>query len=133
MQYNSTLFYPPCPAVDISIETPVSTGRSTSILAQIDTGADLCVIPLRVIRELNLQPYRTNGIAEHDGKESRREVYRIRITISDLPSFNVDAIYYPFVDEDDYLVLGREGLNIFRMLLDGPAQQFSFTPPETSV
>ena len=133
MQYNSALFDPPCPAVDIRIETPVSTGRSTSILAQIDTGADLCVIPLRVIHELNLQPYRTNRIIEHNGKESRQGIYRIRITISDLPSFMVDAIYYPFVDEDDYLVLGREALNIFRMLLDGPAQQFSFLPSETSV
>jgi predicted aspartyl protease len=128
VQYNSTLFYPPCPAVDIRIETPISTGKSTSILAQIDTGADLCVVPLRVIRELNLQPYRTNRIEEHDGKESIQEVYRVRIAISDFPSFTVDAIYYPFVDEDDYLVLGREALNIFRMLLDGPVQQLSFLP-----
>ena len=133
MQYNSTLFCPPCPAVDIRIETPVNTGKSTSILAQIDTGADFCVIPLRVTHELNLQPYRTNKIEEHDGKESIQDVYRIRITINDFPSFMVDAIYYPFVDEDDYLVLGREALNIFRMLLDGPAQQFSFMQPETSV
>jgi predicted aspartyl protease len=133
VQYNSTLFDPPCPAVDIRIETPISTGKSTNILAQIDTGADLCVIPLRLIRELDLQPYRTNRILEHNGKESRQEVYRVRITISDFPSFMVDTVYYPFVDEDDYLVLGREALNIFRMLLDGPEQQFSFLQPETSV
>jgi predicted aspartyl protease len=99
-----------------------------SILAQIDTGADICVVPLRVIRELGLQPYRTNRIIGHDGAETRKEVYRVRLTIDGRPRFAVDSIYLPFVDNEDYLVLGREALNLFRMLLDGPAQQLSFLP-----
>jgi predicted aspartyl protease len=126
MQYNSVLFNPPCPAIEVQIEPPVTTRLTTRILAQIDTGADLCVIPDRVIRDLGLVPYRLNRIQEHDGTVASKEVYRIRMIIADLPMLAVDSVHLPFVDDDDYMVLGREGLNKLRLLLDGPAQELSF-------
>ena len=127
MQYNSVLFDPPCPAVDVSVEVPIATGRSVRILAQVDTGADFCVIPQRVIWELALVPYRTNRFIEHDSPVVKvKDVYRVRVAIGQLQPFMVDCVHYPFVDADDYMVLGREGLNQLRTLLEGPQQQLSF-------
>lgn len=126
MQYNSTLFYPPCPVLDVTVSAPVGGGFASTLVAQVDTGADVCVIPTRIVRSLSLVPYRTNSIQEHDGRITRKEVYRVRLTMGNVASIMVDCVNYQFLDSDDYMILGREALNQLRLLLDGPAQDLSF-------
>jgi predicted aspartyl protease len=125
MLYNSSLFSPPCPAIEVELQNPVLNATTIQTIAQIDTGADYCAIPITIVSQLNLMPYRHNNFNNHDGTQSLQEVFRIKVSITHLPVLNLDAIYLPFLDRETYIILGREALNTWLMLLDGPAQEFT--------
>jgi hypothetical protein len=118
---------PPAPFVNITLRNPVTGAEQTGVPAQIDTGADVTVLPEAVVRKLALPgsgELTVNGLG---GTYHQVTVYTVQLSVhGSLPEQLVEAI--AGVDER-WVLLGRDILNAHRILLDGPAQALEILPP----
>ncbi len=55
MPAYDTSFKPPAPIADVTLSHPV-TGASAALRGKIDTGADITIIPNRLVTQLGLAP-----------------------------------------------------------------------------
>lgn len=82
-----------------------------------DTGADQTVLPARVIDALGLVPFEFVRVSGFDGVVSDRPVYSVRVIVRDLAPVRVQVIGGW---ADEYAILGRDVLNLYRVVFDGP-------------
>jgi predicted aspartyl protease len=83
----------------------------------VDTGADRTILPEGLASALALDPVDEREVEGLDGKRSRLTTSFVVLTIRDLSPVTVEVLRSP--GEPDIL-LGRDVLNHFRILLDGP-------------
>jgi hypothetical protein len=82
----------------------------------IDSGADLTLIPQRSVRELGLRDEPIDGFLEgFDGSTTPARAVNIEVHFLDY----IFRGLFP-VTEDELGILGRNVLNRFSLLLDGP-------------
>jgi len=108
---------PAGPFVHVAVHRPDGTGESPEWPAQLDTGADMTVISERSVADLKLTRYRDLVIAGFGGTAVSMTTYLIQLTIRQFPPLVVEALTRP---EDTYILLGRDVLNNYRIVLDGP-------------
>ncbi|MGQ0603677.1 MAG: retroviral-like aspartic protease family protein [Anaerolineales bacterium] len=108
---------PPAPFLDIQIEHPTQPQRVAQLYAKVDTGADISVIPLSVAQALGLE---VAGEVSAMGFNRQVNTYTVYITRLIFPS-GQRAHVHVLATVSDETVLGRDVLNHFRLLLDGPA------------
>ena len=89
----------------------------------LDSGADMSVIPNAAVRDLNLQPV---SVARSRGFGGSVEESMIFAASLSLVREEVEAARVPGWDED-YALVGRDLINGWRLVLDGPAQSFSLS------
>jgi predicted aspartyl protease len=87
------------------------------IAALADTGADVTVLPDRVIETLGLVPSETETVSGFDGQPVERPLYSVRLIVRDLPEIRVNVLGGW---DDEYAILGRDVLNLYRVVFDGP-------------
>jgi len=120
MKYNEMILDPPGPVVSVKITPP---NRSTPIrirLAEIDTGADISVIPEFLVNELNLAEKRPIFMLGYDGSPARRATFQVDLKILGYTLRAVRVVAAP----RDTILLGRDVLKHFIITLDGKAQTF---------
>lgn len=115
--YDDSRFDPPAPVARVSLRNPESLGAVSDITMSIDTGADMTFIPEAVVVNLNLQ------LASGEG-------YRLKAfdgSLSVAKAVKADMLFLGRTFKGLYLVrdsvigiLGRDVLNHFAVLLDGP-------------
>jgi predicted aspartyl protease len=88
--------------------------------ALVDTGADQTVLPGKAIQALGLVPFEFIRVSGFDGVTSERPVYSVRLVVRDLPPTRTQVIGGW---ADDYAILGRDVLNQYRVVFDGPNQR----------
>jgi hypothetical protein len=115
--YDSNLFNPPAPLARVSLRTPHNSNIVSDVPILIDSGSDLTLIPERSIEELNLdldqnESYELTGF---DGYKSLAK------------SVQLDLVFLSRTFKGRFVVvsseigiLGRNVLNRFALLLDGP-------------
>jgi predicted aspartyl protease len=108
---------PPAPFVHVTIGHPNEEREANEWPAQLDTAADRTVIPGRIADELKLIPLREVPVGGVSGTVVVMRVYLIRLTIRQLPQSTLEVLASP---EEPFVLLGRDVLNRFRVLLDGP-------------
>jgi predicted aspartyl protease len=120
--YNKD-FDPPAPFVTIQV-SPVShnTNTSSPIDCLLDTGADLSLIPQRLVSELSLAPAASIIVEGFDGERQELPLFAVDIVIENTRIAGLEVTAYPTT----HAILGRDILNRFRLLLDGPAQSLEF-------
>jgi predicted aspartyl protease len=84
----------------------------------VDTGADVSLIPQRLAVELNLAPADAMIVEGFDGERQQLPLFAVDVTVEDIHLTGLEVVAYP----TDHAILGRDVLNRFRLLLDGPAQ-----------
>jgi hypothetical protein len=108
---------PPAPFVHVSVRPPHGGSAGIIIPAQIDTAADLSVIPGLVVEELQLVPLDSVATLGFGGHLLTLPTYLVEVRVRELDPVTVKALASP---DEPYALLGRDVLNRFTILLDGP-------------
>ena len=118
-------FNPPAPITDVTIAHPVTAAKDAVLRAKLDTGADVTVIPERVVGQLGISPKGRVWTRGYDGTYAQRPVYYVRLA---LEGFDLAIVRCIASDRSDVL-LGRNVLNRFIIILDGKSQKFEIKDP----
>ena len=115
--YDSSLFDPPAPVALVSIRDPGSGNTVSGVRMLIDSGSDLTLIPERFVKELNLE-LDQNESYELTGFDGHSTVAK---------SVQLDLVFLGRAFKGRFVVvnfetgiLGRNVLNHFSLVLDGP-------------
>lgn len=116
-------FEPPAPTLPITLMHPSDSTRTSTVTAQLDTGADLTAVPRRILDSLALPHAGDLLVAGYDGKLARVPMYYLNLTIAGhvLDQIRVVAI------SGEQALLGRDVLNRFYTHLNGPDLTFDLT------
>ncbi len=118
MRYNfNQSVTPPAPFVYVRVLTRDGARRSSEWPAQIDTGADRTVVPQELIEELKATPdgeYPVMGLAR---VRIQLPSFFLHVVVHDRAPLEIDAVASP---DEPHVLLGRDVLNHYRILLDGP-------------
>jgi hypothetical protein len=94
------------------------TGRWVENLpALADTGADQTVVPERIVTQLGLAQLDQVSVTGFSGRPEIRPTYAIRLVVRDLPPVDVEVLTGW---SDTHAILGRDVLNRYKIVLDGP-------------
>ncbi|HLN31496.1 MAG TPA: hypothetical protein VK395_27390 [Gemmataceae bacterium] len=108
---------PPAPFVNVVVRNLATGAELRDLPAQLDTAADRTVLPESLVGLLGLPQVGTLKLGGFGGATFTLPVYPILLGLHDLPAqpFKVAAHA-----EESWILLGRDVLNSFRVLLDGP-------------
>jgi hypothetical protein len=116
--YDSSQFYPPAPVAMVSLRNPENDSVVSDVPMLIDSGSDLTLIPESLIAELNIELDKASTY-ELEGFDGRRSIAR---------SVQLELSFFPLTFRGRFVVidsktgiLGRNVLNHFAILLDGPS------------
>lgn len=112
-----TDFAPPAPFVQVTVQSPGVDGASRVVPAQIDSAADRSVIPGNLIDDLGLAGVREILIEGLGGQVHRMQTFVVLLQIRDFPPVAVEVVAHA---SERFVLLGRDVLNQFRVVLDGP-------------
>jgi predicted aspartyl protease len=120
--YDASSFDPPAPVATVTLRGPSGSTSVSGVRLLIDTGADVTLIPRSAITALGIAPetgasYELIGF---DGSRTAAEVVQLEVVFLN----KVFRGRYLLSDDKDG-ILGRDVLNILRLLFDGPAQNWS--------
>jgi hypothetical protein len=108
---------PPAPFVHVKVR-PLDGGVEPGWLpAQLDSAASRSVLPLRVAEEAGLVPADQIPIVGVGGHTTTMPTYLVQIEIRLLVPLTVEAVAH---EDEPFVLIGRDILNQFRVLLDGP-------------
>ena len=108
---------PPAPFVHVTVSEPDQRASVDNIPAQVDTAADMTVLPQSLVDTLGLVQLDRVPATGFGGHVSFVPSYIVRVEIRGLSS----AVVKVLASRDEpYVLLGRDVLNRHRMVLDGP-------------
>ena len=108
---------PPAPFVHVSVRRPYAGKAEAEIPAQLDTAADLSVIPGRLVEELGLLPLDSISTMGFGGHLLTLPTFLVELQIRSLAPLTLKVLASP---DEPYALLGRDVLNRFSIHLDGP-------------
>lgn len=124
--YDSNLFNLPAPLARVSLRVSPIGNMVSGVPMLIDSGSDLTLIPERSINELNLD-LDQNESYELTGFDGHSSVAK---------SVQLDLVFLGRIFRGRFVVvnsesgiLGRNVLNRFALLLDGPRLSWALTDP----
>ncbi len=123
MPAYDTAHNPPAPVADVTVTHPVTGAERGALRGKLDTGADVTVIPDKLVTQLSLTPKGNIWTRGYDGSYSQRPVYYVRLTIEGFSVTSARCIATARAD----VLLGRNVLNRFFITLDGKRQTFALS------
>jgi len=122
----ATQLTPPAPFVTVGLRCPTTGHWLDAVPAQVDTAADRTVVPDTAVAALHLVPDGHALFQGFAGELVELPIYLIEIQVHDLPPVLVRAA---LGRGESFLLLGRDCLNAYRLLLDGPALTLEIDRP----
>jgi hypothetical protein len=119
---------PPAPFVNVSVQCPTTGRQAAGLAAQVDTAADRTVLPAQVVAALGLVEVGRFLIEGFGGHIIELPTYLVAVRIHDLPAVEVRAV---LGEREPYILMGRDVLNGYRLLLDGPKLALEIELPVT--
>jgi hypothetical protein len=109
----------PAPFVRLSIRCTETQRQVDDVPAQLDSGSDRTVIPAQVVTTLELSQMGSMQVCGLQGQISELPTYIVEVLIHDLTGVRAKMLAG---DNEPFVLLGRDVLNHFRVVLDGPAK-----------
>jgi hypothetical protein len=119
---------PPAPFVYVTVRSPDGTAEAKDVPAQVDTAADRTVLPAKLIEQLGLSQLDELLCGGLGGSITVIPSFAARIAIQPLPFKTVEVLG---AQGEDYVLLGRDILNDYSILLNGPALALEISEPPT--
>ena len=125
MRYD-TSFQPPAPVLPVVVRNPYIRAEPYSCLAILDTGAEISAIPRDAVVALRLAEAQRVIAGSWDGSRSEVSTFVVQLEFAEgvVPLLEVAAA------ERATALIGRDLLNAWRLLLDGPALDFEILPSQ---
>ena len=117
IRYKYAALDPPAPMIHVEVRCPTQGVSAERRIALLDYSADRSVIPATLVEELAIL---SDGLLTFKGfgsEEMELDVYSVEIIVTGRPLVLVQAIDG---EGEPYILLGRDVLNRFKILLDGP-------------
>ena len=108
-------FSPPAPVLPLECSSPVSRS-AVDVVACIDSGADVTVVPRTIVSQLGLRRTEITMAAGFDGPPAEYPLFSVLIRIPGKEPVYARAIAW----NGDYALLGRDVINGWELVLDGP-------------
>jgi predicted aspartyl protease len=113
---------PPAPFLYVTISLPHDVSVAIpAVPALLDTGADTSVIPANVVEQLRLVQLGETPIAGYGGHIVVEPTYLIGIAVQPYAALTIPVVASR---EEAFVLLGRDALNQFEIVLDGPRLVF---------
>ena len=115
-----TDYQPPIPVLSVRLYSPVTDRHSGPMLAILDTGSDASIVPWRYLHQIGAEETAPGWLVTVTGERQAVALYFVDMHLDHevAPGMRVIA------DENgEDVILGRDFLNRFPILLDGPIQQ----------
>ena len=118
IHYNySHRFEPPAPLVHVTIRSQEAGREVTMVPALMDTGAHMTCIPADLVEILSLQEIRRVNVIGFDGVMTSVPTYLVDVSIREERRVSKEVVAS---HRETTVLLGRDVLNHYRILLDGP-------------
>jgi hypothetical protein len=109
---------PPAPFVYVTVARPHEPDTAISNLpAQLDTAADFSAIPAGLVERLQLVQLDDAPIAGFGGHVTLAPIYLVELGVQ---PFGAEIVRVLADREEPFVLLGRDVLNRYKILLDGP-------------
>jgi predicted aspartyl protease len=94
-----------------------------SLPALIDTGADLTAVPSTAVKRLRLYSVGRIEVEGFQARVTTVDIYTAQLTVANLPIREMEVI----ATEQPFVILGRDWLEQYYLLLNGPEKTFSLS------
>jgi predicted aspartyl protease len=108
---------PPAPFVYVTLRSPDTAQVSGELPAQLDTGASRTVIPWAALEDLGLIELDQISNIGVGGHVTTMPTFLVQLEIRQLRALTLEIVA---IKEEPYVLLGRDVLNNYRIVLDGP-------------
>jgi hypothetical protein len=119
---------PPAPFVNVSLRCPATGTQVANLPALVDSAADHSVLPGATVAALGLVEDGRLLFQGFAGDVLELPVFLTEVRVHDLPPLLVRAV---LGEREPFILLGRDVLNSYRIVLDGPQLALEITPPPT--
>jgi predicted aspartyl protease len=120
--YN-TQFDPPAIVLSVTIVGIVHRRPRIELSALIDTGADITAVPESLVERLKLYPVGRLQLEDANAVKTSIFTYEAKMAMVGEPAKKMEVIVTPY----PFVILGRDWLSDYYILLDGPGQQFQLS------
>jgi predicted aspartyl protease len=117
---------PPGPFASVGLASRDGSAVIANCAAQIDTAADRTVVPRRFIEQLGAAPIREVELVGFGGAPVTSAVFEVWLM---LPTFQPVLLEVTTDANEPWILLGRDYLNRYKILLDGPSLQVVIEEP----
>ncbi len=120
----SRVFTPPAPVVPLRLRAP-GHHAVLEIEAKVDTGADLCAVPVSLVAALDLPPVRAVQATGFSGAAHEAIVYRVDLEIDGVVFRRIETMAFG----RPYALVGRNVLQHLVARYDGPRERLDVSRP----
>lgn len=119
-KYDGEKFDPPAAVVKMTLYNETTGDHLPGILMQLDTGADISLIPQSAVTQLGIQiDSQQISLTNFDGEQSSSPLAQVKLQIERY----IFRGSFPVV-EREIGIIGRDILNLLPILFDGPNQEW---------
>ena len=118
-----TNFDPPAIVLPVTVAGVVRRRPRLAAPALIDTGADVTAVPESFVERLKLYPIGRLNLEDASAVKTLAFTYEANVTFDDEPAKKMEVVLTPY----PFIILGRDWLQDYYVMLDGPGQQFQLS------
>ncbi len=120
---QDTQFDPPAIVLTLTVVGVVHRRPRIEVPALIDTGADVTAVPESLVERLKLYPVGRLQLEDANAVKTPVFTYEANLAMAEEEVKKMEVVVTPY----PFVILGRDWLSEYYLLLDGPGQQYEIS------